>query len=548
MKVLIDFVDSATQADIDAFLAENNCTFIKKFASFGNIYLVESPDSELTESDLVEEVKTQVDSDITLLATNDITDSLEIRPFTVDNDNWWKAASYWDTGYSMGDTVDAPVNPLQFNVYLMDSGIDKSHPDFVGQTISELFSVTGEFSDTRGHGTALASLITGNTCAMSQANLFDVKIVKPGATTSQLELLEALDTIQTHFMSQDPMMPAVINMSWAIPHDPYINYKIEQMMANNIMVVAAAGNSGVPISDVTPASIPNVFTIGAYNENFEPADFSNYTSAISNTAQATNTGVLDYWAPGTDILVANLTGGYSLASGTSMAAAIVTGCVVYNMSVRYQTFNQALVEDEYWNATLIPNSDSIPGFINHRSDILDLPAGYDQSTNKIVTFNINGNPTMGDIWYDLYKGVDQTLSRGFLGGTVNGIFVYDVEDVETVELVSGSLPTGMRWIHGFAIHDAYSGPYSETPPPVADFESVWRFTSYDGTQTVLTLDFQMLDPDYELPEDRNHPDYNIVLLAFCGDLAPICNIDDVCPPGTYCSPIKSTGQCDCLPL
>lgn len=539
MKVLIDFVDSAAQTDIDSYLSDNSCTVIKQFSSFGNVYLVEAPSADFSENAaLVDNILTSGENSIQLL--NTVTPSLEMRPFTVDTNNWWKAASYWDTNYSSGDTVDAPVNPVEFNVYLMDSGIDKSHPEFAGQSITELYSVTGEFSDTRGHGTALASLITGNTCALSKANLFDVKIVKPGATTSQLELLEALDTIQTHFLSQSPMMPAVINMSWAIPNDSYINYKITQMMANNIMVVAAAGNSGVPITDVTPASISNVFTIGAYNENFEPADFSNYTSAISNTEQPTNTGILDYWAPGTDIRVANLSSGFSIASGTSVAAAITTGCIVYNMSIRYQNRND--LDSEYWNADLTPNG-NIPGFVNHRSNVLDLPAGYDQSTNKIITFNVYGNISSTEIWVDMFKGVDQTFSKGLYGNTPVLEFLYDVQDVETVELLSGNLPTGMTMSQGY-LKGEYTGAYSESDPPVADFDSQWRFTSYDGTTTTITYNFQMLDPNYDLPADPSDPVYDIVLLAPCNNTQPPCT-PGLCPIAATCTDQPTKSGCGC---
>lgn len=541
MKILIDFVDTASQSEIDQYLTEENCTLIKKFESFGHVYLVEHGTGILTENlTLVSEVKTTIENEISLLS---VSDTLDIRSFTVDNDNWWKAVSYWDASYSQGDTVDVPVNPAVFNVYVMDSGIDKSHPEFSGQTITELYSVTGEFSDQRGHGTALASLISGNTCALSRANLFDVKIVKPGATTSQLEILEALDTIHSHFLAQSPQMPAVVNMSWSIPHDPYINFKIYQMTLNNIMIVAAAGNSGIPLSDVTPACNAEVYTIGAYNENFEPANFSNYTSSISNTQSATNTGILDYWAPGTDIRVANLSSSYSMASGTSVAAAIVTGCIVYNMSARYEIYNDLI--SQYWNADLTPNSSTIPGFIKHRSNILDLPTDYDQSTNKIVTFNVNGNPNLAEYWHDIFKGVDQTFNRGFYGNTPQATILYDPHDVSTIEQISGTFPEGFDLTHGFIVGE-YTGSYSVTNPPVADFESEWRFTSHDGTVTTITYNLQFVDPEYVMPSDPSDPEYDVVLLALCENtIGPPCN-SGTCPIVQVCEGQPKPNGCGCV--
>ena len=90
MKILIDFVDTASQSEIDQYLTEENCTLIKKFESFGHVYLVEHGTGILTENlALVSEVKTK-------FAFYDS----RMERFQRDLDDAWKA-------------MDAISNPLQ---------------------------------------------------------------------------------------------------------------------------------------------------------------------------------------------------------------------------------------------------------------------------------------------------------------------------------------------------------------------------------------------------------------------------------------------------
>jgi hypothetical protein len=155
------------------------------------------------------------------------------------------------------------------------------------------------------------------------------------------------------------------------------------MINQGMYVVAAAGNNGMPIGDVTPASIPDVLTIGSFNQNLEPSAFSNYTggSDISYTANDVNYGALDGWAPGELIWAANKNGGYGYIAGTSAAAAIASAAIAYNV-------NSILTEDGLINGNI--TTENINALYKNssvfRRDILDLSNPlYSNSVNKCIT-------------------------------------------------------------------------------------------------------------------------------------------------------------------
>jgi subtilisin family serine protease len=316
-----------------------------------------------------------------------------------DQKNWWKVASFAEIDFDE-ENFDYYVRGFDSTVYIVDSGVDSSHSEFVGRNITNLYSFTGEFSDTRGHGTALASLISGVTCGLTGAKLKIVKIFDNTRSILQSELLTALDSIAKDFIAGGKM-PSVVNMSWGIARNDYINAKIQSLCDLGLFIVAAAGNAGMPIGDITPASIPDILTVGSYGQSLTPSNFSNYTdpSLISYTANETNNGSLDGWAPGEQIWHAGLNDTYGYSAGTSLSAAIASGAIAYNLSlltssdaaVTVAACNYAELRDKILQA----RTDTIPYTNNSvysllaikRRGLIDLSdAKYNGSYNAIITY------------------------------------------------------------------------------------------------------------------------------------------------------------------
>lgn len=534
MRYVLDFLDQTLDNDIQAYLDQNSITVIKTFDSLGKIYLVEAADSP-PETHIVEKVTPDQVFDLNL-------DQVEYATVPVNDDNWWKIVSYTGSDVNLDtEVLDIPMNPAVYDVYLVDSGVDHAHPEFAGQTITDLFTVTpGDYADTNGHGTALASLITGNTCAISRANVHNVKIVDSQVRLSLGDLMSALDAIKKDSDSK-PSVPAVANFSWTIPYNEYVNTRVQQLSDSGIAIVVAAGNQGAPLSDASPASVERVYTVGAYTQDFVPADFSNYTAGPMMMGSG-RSGIIDVWAPGVDIRVAELSGGYRVAQGTSLSAAIFTACVCYNMSRREGAFCEVFgitldkkMAEEHLHK-------SVSGL---RENILDLTQQYSNSRNLIASFSDQGNPAYRERW-NRNRGFTITERYRISDPDTVWIPLYYPLDVESV--TSDNLPAGLQ------ITDGWLGGSL----PVVDHQEVFRkyeftvtLTSYDQTETTINMMLiQLSDNDLtveDIPEDMRDQDLDITLQfgpCWGGSLPPCFN--DCNAPAPLCEQPSPKISCICV--
>jgi hypothetical protein len=337
MQFIIDFVEKTKKTAIDKYIADNKCVVRDVLDKLGDAYLVDAP-SKPADAAIVKSIVSD-DDGIQLLG--ELSPVRESKTVSVhDDDNWWKVAVIPKIDYDK-DTFKLARGAKGVRVYLMDSGILETHEDFKSKDITLLHSFTGEFADHSGHGTALASVIIGETCGITEAALKVVKIFEPGRPTYVSDILTALQKISEDF-SANSNTPSILNMSWAITKNEYVESKIMYLISQGVVCVAAAGNSGVAIPDVSPAAMPLVVTVGAFNQHLTPSDFTNFTgdSAHNFTAGETNAGIgLDLFAPGEHIRVANNDGGYGYSLGTSIAAAITTACVAFTQGTLNHTYD-----------------------------------------------------------------------------------------------------------------------------------------------------------------------------------------------------------------
>lgn len=391
MRILIDFINSADSSAINAYLQEHNCTVVKTWNNFDQVYHVEAdilpPVTGIVERVIEEKGLDITQQDVIQLNPYYLTHSDPNKPsITVnvnDDKDWWKNYSYINPEFNNPTMTIARLGQ-NIDVYIMDSGIKADHPDFVDTNIVNIYSVVpGDFSDNKGHGTAIGSLISGKTCGITEAVLKVVKIVDPGHVTLESELLDALDAI---INDHEDNTFAIVNASFYVPKNEWVEHKFRVLEDEGVFIVCSAGNDNMSIEDITPASMLDVITIGAYNQQLVPCNFSNYTEPnLEMIPNATNYGELDGWAPGERIWAATLDGGYNYVQGTSFAAAITSAILASNISwfidsngIRLTTYENLRVS----TAGLNNNN-----FLFSRENLLDLSVDekYSGSVNKIAT-------------------------------------------------------------------------------------------------------------------------------------------------------------------
>lgn len=381
-QYIIDFVNSATEDDINRYLLGCGATVLKTFSAFDKVVLVEC-DAEPPVTDIVESVIDDMDHSNHIKLLTNIPIEVPALPTegekTVvinEQKDWWKVYS--------GSTVDLDAETFQLplsgsgaTVYLMDSGIKADHPDFVDADIDLLYSLNDDFVDRKGHGTALASVIVGKTCGITNAKLKVVKIFDKDVPTKLSDFLGALDSIYADFSMINTY--GVINCSWEIARNEYVEAKLRTLWLAGVQIVVAAGNTSTEVGNVTPAAMPEALVVGAYNASLLPCDFSDYSGAqsISVTGGTVNGGQLSGWAPGENIYVATLDGGFSYVSGTSISAAIHSAIIAYNATLPTFKFDETL--DSLFNTSTI---NRMTFFLKNDLLLLDDPK-YQNSPNRV---------------------------------------------------------------------------------------------------------------------------------------------------------------------
>ena len=237
-------------------------------------------------------------------------------------------------------------------VAVIDSGIDRTHPDLAGAVVDEACFCstgccpdgntmqlgTGSAGDDNGHGTHVAGIIASQGTQSPRGAAPGVKLIAIKVLSSTLgfccaqDLADALDWL----VSAHPEVQ-VVNLSlgttalYAGDCDVlYSALGLDTLRANGVLVVAASGNDGSSTTMRAPACVSPVLSVGAvWDANVGPQ--STYCTETSTAADQVGcfsnaSTTLDVLAPGGAVESAWAGGGAQLKVGTSQAAPLVSGC------------------------------------------------------------------------------------------------------------------------------------------------------------------------------------------------------------------------------
>ena len=216
------------------------------------------------------------------------------------------------------------------DVYLLDTGVNASHVEFGNpSSLYNLHSAYDNFDDNAGHGTAMASLLIGTGLGVSpQCTLHNVKIfdaLSGNVTIGQI--VDGLNAVMADHQANTPTNPKVVCCPWTVPQNDLLDDVFDSLNASNLVIVAAAGNDGVAINTKSPAGIEKIITVGAFNDQYTVASFTNTPGTGSGLVNYGNS--LDIFALGVNVDVADSANvsNYVTYSGTSISCATTAGVV-----------------------------------------------------------------------------------------------------------------------------------------------------------------------------------------------------------------------------
>lgn len=334
----------------------------------------------------------------------------------------------------------------EVEVILMDSGVLRSHSEFAGAKIEDLFCASGfgSIDDDTGHGTSLASLIVGKTLGVfPQATIKVVKLFGTDYVANAQDLYDAVDAIAAYHASK-PETFKVVLAAFGVPYDAVLATKLQALTSAGVAIVSAGGNESQNIDSIAPAGVKGVFTVAA--------------STIDDieTVQLFGTNKkIDIFAPGKNVGVASIdaTLPFGISNGSSNSAAYVAGVVAMvgsmfkSMPTPTQVFD-AVKKDATPSALLVNEKVSGPeNRLLHVPTSLSIPTNQDYYAGNL---SVGGDPLViqldqlmplkgyeaafGELKYELTWDIN-----GFKFATSSSVF----DGVVTITLPIGfTLPEG----------------------------------------------------------------------------------------------------------
>jgi subtilisin len=239
--------------------------------------------------------------------------------------------------------VDGTDQRVDVDVAVLDTGVDLDHPDLnvnqAGATNCNALGLNPD--DQHGHGTHVAGTIgaldngSGVVGMAPGARIWPVKVLNAAGMGSTSDVICGIDYVTAH---ADQIEVANMSLGGQGTDDGACGTRngdaqhqaICESVAAGVTYVVAAGNGSANAAQTTPAAYDEVITVSALADfNGEPGGGAAPTcrNDVDDTfAGFSNFGAdVDLIAPGVCIRSTWRGGGYSTASGTSMASPHAAG-------------------------------------------------------------------------------------------------------------------------------------------------------------------------------------------------------------------------------
>ncbi|KAI1435328.1 proteinase T-like protein [Xylaria sp. CBS 124048] len=217
--------------------------------------------------------------------------------------------------------------------YIIDTGIYTAHPEFEGRATFLANFIDNSNTDGNGHGTHVSGTVGSKSYGVAKkTKLYAVKVLDASGSGSTSGVLAGMNFVTGDSQSRDCPNGSVANMSLGSGKSTAVNAAGRAMIAAGVFLAVAAGNNNGDAANMSPASEPDLCTVGASTLTDARASFSNYGT------------VVDVFAPGQAVLSTWNDGGTNTISGTSMASPHIAGLGAYLLSLEGQRDPQSLCD------------------------------------------------------------------------------------------------------------------------------------------------------------------------------------------------------------
>ena len=195
--------------------------------------------------------------------------------------------------------------------YIIDTGIQTSHPDFgvPSRAAVSYDALGGNGQDCNGHGTHVAGTVGGAKYGVAKGvNLRAVRVLDCSGSGTYAQIIAGVNWVTSNHASL-----SVANMSLGGGFSSSLNSAVTNMINAGVFTAVAAGNSNADACNSSPSSAPGTLTVAASDSTDHRASFSNWG------------GCVDVYGPGVNVTSDWLNSGTNTISGTSMASPHAAG-------------------------------------------------------------------------------------------------------------------------------------------------------------------------------------------------------------------------------
>lgn len=403
---------------------------------------------------------------------------------------------------------------------VLDSGCDSTHPELKDKIKS--FAAFDNYgrkttqtiaTDEDGHGTAVSSIIAGNTVGVAPDAKLIVGSVIPYGGGSLSQILAGLQWIADP--DNDPETkdyPLVVNMSFgAAGTSDLLLPGIKNLKNLGILPVSSIGNDGEGYTS-NPGNLEEVFSVGSVDYKMNASVFSSGDNVVWENDEDSFTLVKpDICAPGESVRVAGLHRTYDVMDGTSFASPHVAGLCALLLSK-----NPEIAPEDLKNAIISSSRDLGKTGKDKRFGygLIDCVGSLEQlNTKERTTITISWPPRAplwgsiklqsGEDTYDISKIQARSFTYMKTPGTTATVsaFGFNSKNADTKEITLDPL-TWRKVV--FAVQSSNGGaPLDSTVrikgSPLPDFSSPdGEITAFlpDGSYTAWATSFGHANKDF----------------------------------------------------